>query len=588
MSTPDVAAPLFFGPTARPCFGWLHPARNAKPLGIVVCNPFGYEAICAHRSLRQLAESFASAGIPTLRFDYDGTGNSAGDDRDPDRLAQWVESTRHAVAALRQEAAVERVVLVGLRLGALVAALAAQELEIAGLVAIAPIVRGKAYVRELHLLHKALGLAERPGRAATDREEHEAHGFALTAETRAAIGRVDLAKLPRPPAPEVLILDRDDLPGAEPWQKRLIAQNVAVESARIPGYVEMMVDPHKSTVPLAIVRAATEWLAARAANAAVQSSDSAARSLRESATFGEVVERAVFVNAGPTQLFGIHTAPVTKPASGRGIVLLNAGAIHHVGPNRLYVPLARRWAALGDHVLRIDITGLGESPSRSGEPENVVYSAHAVDEVSVAVDWMRRQSAVREVWMVGLCSGAYHALKGARKRMVDGVVVINPLTFNMMPGTPVDFPAARVARDAARYQEAILDPERWKKVFRGEVDVRSAAETVVRRAASRLADQARNLSRRLHMPWKDDVGAELQEIAERGTVQRFVFAHGDPGHGLLQEKAGSVLSALSARGALSIDVIDGPDHTFTQLWSHDPLATMLTAVLDRGSVRTLP
>src|SRR6267378_4565458 len=70
--------PLYFGPEDRPLFGWLHaPAAASRPaLGLVICNPFGNEAICAHRSLRHLAERAADAGIPALRFDYDGTGDS--------------------------------------------------------------------------------------------------------------------------------------------------------------------------------------------------------------------------------------------------------------------------------------------------------------------------------------------------------------------------------------------------------------------------------------------------------------------------------------------------------------------------------
>ena len=48
------AEPVYFGPDDRPLFGWIHrPQRAARySLGLVLCNPFGYEAICAHRALR--------------------------------------------------------------------------------------------------------------------------------------------------------------------------------------------------------------------------------------------------------------------------------------------------------------------------------------------------------------------------------------------------------------------------------------------------------------------------------------------------------------------------------------------------------
>ncbi|MCU1282082.1 MAG: alpha/beta hydrolase, partial [bacterium] len=136
---------LYFGPDDRPLFGWLHRTAASSSIGLVICNPFGFESVCAHRSLRHLAAAAAAAGIPAIRFDYDGTGDSAGDDRDPARVAAWLASIGHAAAELRRQTGVERVVLAGVRLGALLATLAAVERDdVAGLIAIAPVVVGKA------------------------------------------------------------------------------------------------------------------------------------------------------------------------------------------------------------------------------------------------------------------------------------------------------------------------------------------------------------------------------------------------------------------------------------------------------------
>jgi hypothetical protein len=66
---------------------------------------------------------------------------------------------------------------------------------------------------------------------------------------------------------------------------------------------------------------------------------------------------------------------------------------------------------------------------------------------------------------------------------------------------------------------------------------------------------------------------------------RFVFAAGDPGLALLREQGGAAVSTLLERGQLSIERIDGPDHTFTPLWSHAALATVLTAALDGAPLR---
>ena len=139
--TPIPVEPIHFGDKARALAGWFHPVSAAARLGVVVCNPFGYEAVCAHRSLRHVATAAAAAGIPALRFDYDGTGDSAGDDLDPARLTAWVASVHQAIDVLKSRATVAQVALFGLRLGVVIAACAAIEREdIAGLIAFAPMI----------------------------------------------------------------------------------------------------------------------------------------------------------------------------------------------------------------------------------------------------------------------------------------------------------------------------------------------------------------------------------------------------------------------------------------------------------------
>jgi hypothetical protein len=85
MSATEVSAG-YFGPDDRPLFGWLCKPARTRRTAVVIVPPFGYEAICAARSLRHFAEAAAREQLIALRFDLDGTGDSAGDDLDPDRL----------------------------------------------------------------------------------------------------------------------------------------------------------------------------------------------------------------------------------------------------------------------------------------------------------------------------------------------------------------------------------------------------------------------------------------------------------------------------------------------------------------------
>ncbi|MGH7928173.1 MAG: alpha/beta hydrolase, partial [Candidatus Binatia bacterium] len=62
-------------------------------------------------------------------------------------------------------------------------------------------------------------------------------------------------------------------------------------------------------------------------------------------------------------LVGILTDPPEAKRSTRlpGIILLNAGIIHRVGPNRMHVKIARTLAPMGFVVVRFDFSGIGDS-----------------------------------------------------------------------------------------------------------------------------------------------------------------------------------------------------------------------------------
>ena len=91
---------------------------------------------------------------------------------------------------------------------------------------------------------------------------------------------------------------------------------------------------------------------------------------------------------------------------------------------------------------------------------------------------------------------------------------------------------------------------------------------------------ARDLSRFVGLPWPEDLGTELETVARRNIDMHFVFAADDPGKPLLHSQGGSAVPTLLKRGLLHIDVVDGPDHTFTPLWSQAALTRLLARYLD--------
>lgn len=115
--------PLYFGTGDQQLFGVYEPARNnsGENRAAVLCNPAGNEYVHAHRTMRNLASRLSKAGLHVLRFDYFGTGDSAGDNGEghPHR---WCDDIEAAMSELKDMTGGTRMTLIGLRLGANLAA----------------------------------------------------------------------------------------------------------------------------------------------------------------------------------------------------------------------------------------------------------------------------------------------------------------------------------------------------------------------------------------------------------------------------------------------------------------------------------
>jgi pimeloyl-ACP methyl ester carboxylesterase len=201
--------PFLFGSGERRLFGIYsaaNPTAVARPSRVVVlCHPWGPEYQYAYRSMRHLANALSAAGIHVLRFDYFGTGDSAGDAHEAG-LADWAGDIETAIEELQDTTGVTRVGLVGLRVGATLAAQVAanKPQQVDRLVLWDPVVSGETYLQELWQNSKQ----KTPARAAPH-SGHEVLGFPVSDNLSVQLLSADLpASLAGFPGRALVIVSR--------------------------------------------------------------------------------------------------------------------------------------------------------------------------------------------------------------------------------------------------------------------------------------------------------------------------------------------------------------------------------------------
>jgi alpha-beta hydrolase superfamily lysophospholipase len=564
--------PLYIGHDADACFGWLHTdeAAQARDCVAVVCPPIGHEYTRAHRTLRHLADRLAARGIPALRFDYHGIGDSPGTDLDAARVERWLADIRAAVARAKELTGKPRVCLIGVRMGATLAAMATWDAPADLLVLWNPVVKGKTFIRELQAIAMT---AEREADAIEG--ALESAGFVMSAETIESIKPIDL--LDRDiRAGRVLVVARDDTAQDLSLNEKLSDRDVENAYYRAPGWSGMMAEHQFTVVPDEALGHIAEWVECRTAaghSCAGRNPEARAEHHPPSITFaaeGARVTESAHLFGPDRHLFGVLTrAPgnQSRPA----IVMFNAGSAHHVGPNRIHVTLARHLAAAGYDSLRFDLESLGDSVNRKPGRENYPYPLTATADARAALALMKSLGYERFIAM-GLCSGAhttYHAGLQLVDDCIEELILINPMSFYWKEGNSLD--TSRKFEDAAAYKRSARDPKRWLKLLRGDVNMKRMIEAIATVVRSKLR-------------FREDprLSSDLRRLIEEFNRPITMFiAEGDPGRDILMAGAPRTARRAMKRGRMRVEMIPDADHTFSQFKPRRELLGKLNAHLSR-------
>lgn len=570
---------FFFGPQNKKLFGTFHFVDGATTTdsAILLCPSLGVEYMDPYRPLRYIADYHAMAGIPALRFDYHGTGDSSGLNNEPNRLEDWMNSIKLACQQLREMSGCKKIILFGFRFGGTLATLVSQELSIDGLILWAPLESGRRYIREIRALQMtAVNQPEDTGLL-------EAGGAVFVPETAEEIGKIKL-DMCIPKANHILLIPRDDLPANDKLKQSWEQQGLSVNQKLYQGFAEMVLEARFVRIPHTAIQKIVEWTCKISEHGTISetfnlSGLASTMSLPHfndctddpSDDAGMIQESIVYY--GPDRCrIGILSSPENPGKTNQPIVILaNSGSNHRVGPNRLYVLLARTLARNGYRCLRIDMDGLGDSAKPDPETENIVYMNHSSDEIHLAIKSFGKNYRDNKYILMGLCSGAYFAFRASIDLLDVDIVecyMINPLTFHWEEGmTNVDSQAVTYLNWYS-YKKSIRNPASWIKLFTGRVSVKNIFATVWNRLVITIFSKIESFP-----PYKyttsgqqerKNLDQNLHRLADRNIHMSFLLSRDDAGYDILMSLAGKTAGKLQKKSQLTIQFIENADHTFSR------------------------
>jgi alpha-beta hydrolase superfamily lysophospholipase len=561
------AIPLILPVQQSCCFGWFHPASlPMRGVGVVLCRPIGYESICAYGAYTQLAEALARAGFDVMRFDYHGTGDSAGDDSDPQRVDAWTDSIASATDELKRLAGVTSVAFFGMRMGATLALRAAMQLGgVESLVMWAPCVKGRGFVREL----RAASATRSRSANNADSRDIEALGYFYSAETVQDLSELDCSRLETAPAKNVLILGRDDMPGEGLLPAKYRELGMDTSYAVVPGYAAMMAEPRETMLPAATLSLVTDWLSA------LHPLPPESVDLRRTEALTiDYIQNGIHempLRFGPDRLFGMLAEPAglqdESERSQTAILMLNVGGNYRIGPGRIYVKMARSLAALGYRALRFDLAGIGDSRTGTGFSFDSLYSKDSTAEVRAAIDCLAAKGC-NKFYLLGICSGSFVAFQTALgDPRVTGQILMNSRLLEWRDEKDAGSwqnSMQRYYKSTDFYRRALFQPELYLRLLRGRVDVRGISRRFGEVVKARLKRTFNELMHRAPVA-EDDPLAKVRRLAARRTHTLLIVGAQDDGRDYLEFHFGRLGSRMQGNPYFKMVVVEESDHTFSGL-----------------------
>jgi alpha-beta hydrolase superfamily lysophospholipase len=352
---------------------------------------------------------------------------------------------------------------------------------------------------------------------------------------------------------------------AEETTDELAAAGVHPALLELDGTSEVLErDAEMVKVPVHLVEGLCDWVHNTSAATPTEASGPTgdpARSLDDGAIQEEIV------SLPPHGLYGVLTRPAGEPSQA-GVLFLNNGVATNAGPARAWVEFARTLAADGVTSLRLDFSGLGDSPDPRRwwmRRDRVVRRERGVPrtasaELLAAAEFLRRRG-VRTVTAVGLCTGGQISVRtAAYGDGLDAVFAINP-------------PVCYLPNHGVGPWQRRL----WA------LTAEAVGKRPVRHAMRRLPEWMWTALDRLGL--FPSPAHHLRRAAARGTRVQLVFSANDEGLLDLRALADRAVGRLLERGDVAMLLMDEMDHSMFDRARRADVLDALREACGVGSIR---
>lgn len=275
-----------------------------------------------------------------------------------------------------------------------------------------------------------------------------------------------------------------------------------------------------------------------------------------------------------SHLVGTFTLPSpSKPEySGTMALLTNAGVIPRMGPHRLNVKLARRFAELGIATFRFDLSGLGDSRRSTSRRST---GEQFTSDTRCAMDLAQAKFGATRFFMVGFCSGGdvahVTALEDERLRAIvmwDSYVYptrqakLRGLLFRLRRNNPSSVARKILQRLSPSVKEPAVTAE----------EASSAGPTIFGRSV---------------MPPRDEFGQLIRTLVDRGVEVLFLYSGGEPVWYNYAGQFGDMFSKYGFVGRVGYEYLPRSDHTFIQPHAQANLIARVEHWLDTRALAAL-